>query len=66
MEKTAKLHLKGLYFGKLFYDFKKSVLKKVFYYKFMNICCLNISSKMHLKLGPARHTRTTPKTLPKP
>ena len=27
----------------------------------MNICCLNDSSKVRLKLGPASHILTTPK-----
>ena len=30
----------------------------------MNICCLNVDSKVHLKLEAARHTLTAPKSLP--
>ena len=32
----------------------------------MGICFLNVSSKVHLKLGPARYTRTMHKARPEP
>ena len=32
----------------------------------MNICRLNRSSKVCMKKGPARHTRTPPNSLPEP
>ena len=32
----------------------------------MNICCLNVGSKVNLKLEAARHTVTAPKALPEP
>ena len=32
----------------------------------MNICYLNSNSKVCMKKGPARHTRTPPSSLPEP
>ena len=32
----------------------------------MNICCLNVSSKVCMKKVPARHTRTPQSLLPEP
>ena len=53
-------------FGGKHLNFSKFILEKYSNIKITNFCCLNISSEVRLKLGPARHTSTTPKARPEP
>ena len=62
-------------FFRLLYSIKHTFCVKFFQISFciiystiqiMNICCLNVGSKLRLKLGTNRHTLTTLKAFPEP
>ena len=54
--------LKGLSFG-FFFVFQISFWKIYSTLKIMNICCLNVGSKVRLYLGPAYNTPTATSNL---